>query len=161
MSSPGDQMHCLEPRASLWLGMPHSCRLSPQTSLLGTSSSGSEAPGTASVLTALYLLSVPTDVPSDNACEVGWEVIFQELPKSKETVLLSWDIKNCGYYWPLISDYYLFCMNHQHTLKYLAFPEIICCQSFPFEECFSCFIKPHPNIYWNWENNRGKGQGKR
>ena len=154
-------MHGLAPRASLWLGMPHSCRLSPQTSLLGTSSSGSEATGTASVLTTLYILSVPTDVPSDNACEVGWEVIFQELSKSKKTVLLSWDIKNCGYYWPLISDYCLFCMDHQNTLKYLAFLEIICCQSLSFEECFSCFIKPHPNMYWNWASNRGKGQRKR
>ena len=142
--------------------MSHSCRLPPQSSLLSTSSLGCEATGTASMLTAWYLLSVPLMIPSDNACEVGQEVIFQKLPKkSKEMVLLSLDIRNCGYYWPLISDYYLFCMNHQNTLKYLAFPEIICCQSFPFEECFSCFIKPHPNIYWNWENNRGKGQGKR
>ena len=147
MSSPGDKMHCLEPRASLWLRMPHSCHLPPQSSLLCTSSSGSEATIIASVLTALYLLSVPTDVPSDNACEVEWEVIFKELPKSKETVLLSSDLKNCGYYRPLISDYCLFCMDHQNTLKYLAFHGIICCQSLSFEECFSYFIKPHPNIY--------------
>ena len=118
--------------------MPHSCRLPPQSSLLSTSSLGCEATGTASVLTAWYLLSVPTDVPSDNACKVGWEAIFQEQPKSKETVLLSSDIKNCGYYWPLISDYCLFCMDHKNTSKYLAFLEIICCQSLSFEECFSC-----------------------
>ena len=91
-------MHCLEPRASLWLRMSHSCCLPPQSSLLCMSSSGSEATVTAIVLTASYLLSVPTDVPSDNACEVGWEVIFQELPKSKEVVLLSSDVKNSGYY---------------------------------------------------------------
>ena len=129
-------MHCLEPRASLWLGMPYSHHLPPQSSLLCTSSSGSEATGTASVLTAWYLLSVPTDVPSDNACEVGWEAIFQELPKSKETVLLSSDIKNCGYYRPLISDYCLFCMDHQNTSKYLAFLEIICCQSLSLRNAF-------------------------
>lgn len=35
-------------------------------------------------------------------------------------------------------------MDHQNTLKYLAFPEIICCHSFSFEECFSYVIKPHP-----------------
>ena len=153
-------MHCLEPRAYLWLGMPHSCHLPSQSSLLCTSSSRSGATGTASVLTT-WSTQCPTDVPSNNACEVGWEVIFQELPKSKETVPLSSDIKNCGYYWPLISDYCLFCMDHQNTLKYLAFLEIICCQSLFFEECFSCFIKPHPNMYWNWASNRGKGQRKR
>ena len=38
-SSPADQTHCLEPRASLWLGMSHSCYLSHQSSLLWTPSS--------------------------------------------------------------------------------------------------------------------------
>ena len=63
-------MYCLEPRASLRLGIPHSHHLPPQSSLLCTSSSGSEATGTASVLTAWYLLSAPLTIPSDNACEV-------------------------------------------------------------------------------------------
>ena len=87
----------------------------------------------------------PLMIPHDNACEVGQKVIFQKLlKKSKETVLLSLDTRNCGYYWSAISDYYLFCMDHQNVLKYFAFPEIICCQSFSFEECFSYVIKPHP-----------------
>ena len=142
--------------------MPHSCRLPPQSSLLSTSSLGCEATGTASVLTAWYLLSAPLTIPSDNACEVGQEVIFQKLPKkSKEMVLLSLDIRNCGYYWPLISDYYLFCMDHQNTLKYLAFPETICCQNFSFEECFPYVIKPHPISHLLKLSNWGKGQGKR
>ena len=147
MSSPGDRMHCLEPRASLWLGMPHSSHLSPQSSLLCTSSSGSEATGTASVLTAWYLLSVPTDVPSDNASEVGWEV---NIPGTVQVKRGSSIIIRCKELWvllPLISDYCLFYMDHQNTLKYLAFTEIICCQSFSFEECFPYIIKPHPISY--------------
>ena len=36
----------------------------------GTSSLGSEATGTALVLTAWYLLNAPLMIPSDNACEV-------------------------------------------------------------------------------------------
>ena len=84
-----DKLHCLEPRASLWWQMPHFCHFLLQNSLLVWPAHRSEATGTASRLTVWYLLSVPTDVPSGNACEVGWEVIFQELSKSKKTVLLS------------------------------------------------------------------------
>ena len=36
----------------------------------GMSSLGSETTGTASVLTAWYLLSAPLTIPSDNACEI-------------------------------------------------------------------------------------------
>ena len=40
----------------------------------------------------------PLMIPSDNACVVWWEVIFQKLPpKSKETVPSSLDIRKSGY----------------------------------------------------------------
>ena len=158
ISSPHDQTHCLEPRQQdVPLLSSASPELTPEHIQLGVW-------GYRYCLNADSLVSsqCPTDDP---IWQCMWSRIGGDIPEAaqevKEMVLLSLDVRNCGYYWPLISDYYLFCMNHQNTLKYLAFPEIICCQSFSFEECFSCFIKPHPNIYWNWANNRGKRQGKR
>ena len=75
----------------------------------------SEATGTVSVLTAWYLLSVPTDDPSDNACEVGegsdiLETV-QEIKRDSSIIIKHKKV------WMLlfIIDYYLFCVDHQNT----------------------------------------------
>lgn len=47
-------------------------------------------------------------------------------------------------------------MDHQNSLKYLALLEIICCQSFSFEECFSCFVKPHHTFIETEQATEGK-----
>ena len=66
---------------------------------------------------AWYLLSVPTDDPSDNACEIqggGVVVIFQKQSKKSRD---SSDIIRHKEVWMLlfITDYYLFCVDHQNT----------------------------------------------
>lgn len=50
------------------------------------------------MLTVEHLLNDPVGDPSDNACELGQEVIFQKSPKkSKETAPLPLDIRKFGY----------------------------------------------------------------
>ena len=78
------------------------------------SARGSEATGTASVLTVWYLFSVPTDDPTWKCMgsRVGGD--FLETVQEVKSSIISLDIRNLRYYWPFIPDYYLFSMDHQN-----------------------------------------------
>ena len=143
--------------------MPHSCHLPPQSSLLGKPSLGSEATGTASVLTVCFLLSVPTDDP---IWQCMWSTVRGDIP---ETVQLKRDssiITGHKEVWVLLTTHYWLLPVYYRPSRYL---EVTCilwrlyaAKGFTFERCFSYhFVKSHPNIYWNSASNIGKEQRKR
>lgn len=104
----------------------------------------------------------PTDDPIWQSCEArtGGDIPeASEEVKRDGTIILRhkelWVLLT-----PLISDYYLFFMDYQHTLKHLAFPETICCQILSFEECFPYVIKPPYPISSCIETGATEGKDK-